>query len=185
MNKDRQLRQLRIAPDLNHVFVKFIEIIQHEPKAGEEEGARKQRVYTCKGDNRPHKDLVGEMKKLRKYALDMLGIELADSAKTLKNWTVLKLDIAGDMDLKQSRVKITLGLLVEKTNKISKIETQQAVMYPAADDSGKYHDIDKVTNIVEAIAEECWLYCEGKCEEEEKPNQQLALFNFGDMKIAV
>lgn len=176
MTKDRQLRQLRIATDLNHVFVKFIEIIQHEPKEGEEEGARKQRKYTCDGDNRPHKDLVGEMKKLRKYGLDMLGIELADSAKQLKDWTVLQIDIAGDMELKQSRVKIMLGKFVEKTGKVSKIQTQQMVMYPATDDSSKYHEVDKVTNIIEAIAAETFLYCGGKCEEDEKENRQLALF---------
>lgn len=184
MQKDRQLRQLKLAPDLNHVFGKFVETIQHEPKGEEEQGKRSQRKYACDGDNRPHKDLTNKMTLLRKHALDMLGIELADSAKYLKQWIVVQIDVAGDMILKQSRVKITLGKLVEKTGKISKIQTQQMVMYPATDDSSKYHKADEVASIVEKIEQEYWLYCEGKCEEEERPNIQLALFNFGDMKIA-
>lgn len=183
MNKERQLRKLKVSPDLNEVAVDWVEVRTHETQDGSESEIKKPKHRTV-GDYRPHKDLVNKLKKLRKHGLDMLGIELADMSKDLGKWSVLQIKIDGDLLLKQSRLKIVLGIKNDKTGKVSKIETQQMTMYPAVDDAAKYHAADEVARIMEEIQEEVWLYCEGKFESEPKPNQQLALFTFGDMKIA-
>lgn len=183
MNKERQLRKLQIAATLNKVTIDWIEVRTYESKDGGDSVIKKPHHRTT-GDYRPHKDLVNKLKKLRKHALDMLGIELSDMSKDLSKWMALEIKIDGDLLLKQSRLKITLGVKNEKTGKVSKIQTQQMTMYPAQDDASKYHAADEVAKIVEEIQTETWLYCEGKFEDEPKANQQLALFNFGDMKIA-
>lgn len=183
MNKERQLRRLKISPDLNYVKVNYIEIRTHEAK-GDNESVVKRPKFTGEGDYRPHKDLLNKLTMLRKYGLEMLGIELADAAKDLSKWSILELKLDGDHTTKKSRLRIVLGIQNEKTKKVSKIETQQVTLYPAQDDASKYHNADKVAQLVNDLIPEVWLYCEGKFEDEAKPNQQLALFNFGDMKIA-
>jgi predicted metalloprotease len=40
----------------------------------------------------------------------------------------------------------------------------------------KYHDIEKMTTIIEDIIEETWSYLEGKNGEDEYKNGQLVLF---------
>ena len=177
MNKERQLRRLKISPDLNEVVIDWVEI-----RTTDEDVKRPKHRDT--GDYRPHKDLVDRMKKLRKHALEMLGISLGEKSKDLPKWATLMIKIDGDLLTKQSRLRITLGIKNDKTGKVSKIETQQMTMYPAMDDASKYHAADEVAKLVEEIQEEAWLYGAGKYEAEDKPNQQLALFHFNEMRVA-
>src|SRR6478752_6729837 len=84
MNKERQLRKLKVSPDLNEVSVDWVEVRTHS-----DDDIKKPKHRTV-GDYRPHKDLVNKLKKLRKHGLDMLGIELADMSKDLSKWAVLQ-----------------------------------------------------------------------------------------------
>lgn len=174
MERERQLLNLKIAEDLNHVEIKFAEVNARESDS-EEEDDIKQNTFTAESTNRPHKDFVDAMKKLRKHGLAILGIELADEAKQLKNWTVSGIKISGDMLLKQSRVILTLSKKVDLTGKIARIKTGQVTLYPKVDDAVKYHDADKLANLVEDVVKEAWAYLfSGKYESETNP--QLALF---------
>lgn len=175
MERERQLIMLRIAPDLSSVKVEFKEtIIKPVPEGEEGDNEISVREYKVKCKERPHKDLQELMKKLRRPGLDMLGVELKDEARTIKAWTAVQINIDGDMGLEQSRVIIKLALKVDATGKLPEIEVPQHAMYPK-DGDGKYHDIEKVTTIIEDIAEEIWSYLfEGKFEIETNP--QLALF---------
>lgn len=175
MNRENlQLLTLKVAEDLNSIEIRFAEVNTHESD-GDEDNDISTNYFTCESTNRPHKDLVDSMKKLRKHGLAILGIELADEAKQLREWTVSGIKIDGDLLKKQSRVVLTLAKKVELTGKIARIKTGQVTMYPKQDDAVKYHDADKMTAIIEDIVEECWSYIfDGKCEAETNP--QLALF---------
>jgi len=176
---DRQLVHLKLAPDLSSVKIKFNDIVTLPgAEQDEEEGESSIRKipYTVDGPFRPHKDLVNSMKKLRKHALDILGIKLEDESKQIGEWSVIEIKIQGDVLTKQSRVTMKLAKLVELTKAVCPIKVPQVTMYPAADDQVKYHAADKMTVIIEDIIEEVWSYLNGKYDETIEPNQQFALF---------
>lgn len=176
MERERQLLSLKIAADLSTVVAKFKEtVIREVPVDHEgEDSAVSVRYFESECYERPHADLANAIKSLRRYGLDMLGIELKDEARTIKQWTVTEIKIDGDMVLEQSRLTMKLALKVDSTEKLPTIQTPQHAMWPK-EGEGKYHDIAKVTAIVEDIVEEVWSYLfEGKFEAE--VNGQFALF---------
>jgi len=174
--RERQLISLRIEPDLSSVKAKFKETVIRDIPEGQEgaENIVSVRYFESECTERPHKDLSDAIKKLRRHGMAILGIELHDEARTIKAWTVTQIKISGDMVLEQSRVSMKLALKVESTGKVSEIDVPQVAMYPK-EEAGKYHDIQKLTVIIEDIVEEVWSYLfEGKFET--GTNGQLALF---------
>jgi hypothetical protein len=174
MQKERQLVSIRIAPDLSSVKVKFKEIVTLELEEGQEDNQRSVRQYSTTSIDRPHPDLVESLTKLRRHGLKILNLELKDEARTIKQWCVLAVKIDGDMVMEQARIQMTLGLKVESTGKVSDLKVPQIAMWPK-EGEGTYHDVAKMTSIVEDLVEEVWSYLfEGKFETE--VNGQLALF---------
>ena len=159
--QEKQLRQITLAPDLSKVTIKFIQLNQLEASDEgevEDDEAMAANEYTVVGSFAPHKDLIDAMKKVRKHGLAWLGIELADEAKALKNWSTTRITLAGDHTMKKSRVKIQLGLNVEQTGFVAHIETGQITIYPKTEDKAKYWDTDKLAKEVDKIIDECGEY---------------------------
>lgn len=178
-SSDRQLRSVEIASDLSTVDIKFHEIVILEPIEEGDENVVKKIPYATKAPIRPHKDFHESMKKLRKFALELLGLDyIATDAKNIKAFTVLKISIAGDYLMKQSRVKMVLSLLVEETGKVVDIDVPETTMYGES----KYHNIEKMTAVIEDIIEETWSYLEGKNGEDDFKNGQLVLFPAREQK---
>lgn len=170
---DRHLKLLDISHDLSSVSIQFDEIVTLEPIDENAESDLKKIPYSVDSPIRPHKDLYESMKKLRKHALELLGLDyIANDPKNIKPFTVCKIKIAGDYLMKQSRVKMWLSMFVEDTGKIVSIEVPETTMYGES----KYHNIEKMTAIIEDIVEETWSYLEGKNGEDEYKNGQLVLF---------
>ena len=164
---DKQLRKIKIDPELNSVEIEFVELVVVED---EESGESKtvQIPHSVKGPFRPHKDLVDSMKKLRKHALQVVEID----TDSLPHYTVSSIKISGDLILKQSRVVMTLSKFVKSTSKIVPIKCPQVTMYPTDQDKVKYFDAEAMTTIIEDIVEEAWSYLRGKYEQ----SGQLPLF---------
>jgi hypothetical protein len=160
-NIERQLKSLKLNFDATKVKMEFAQITTQEPPEDDEEGESVISVDTfiVKSKKKPHPDLIKCLKKMRKHALELMEIKLADEAKDLQDWTVLGIKIDGDVLKKQSRLVMTVGKWVSKTEKVLEWPITQVTMYPEKDDVKKYHDIDKLTTIVEDIIEECWSYC--------------------------
>lgn len=158
---ERQLRSLSIKPDCSEIKITFAEVLAHESD-GDEESDITTNEFSVKSATRPHKDLMDSMKKLRKFGLECLEIELAEESKSLKNWNCSGIKISGDLLMKQSRVVMELSKKVELTGKVAKIKTPQVTMYPQADDSVKYPNADKMTAIIDDIVEEVWSFIRGK-----------------------
>lgn len=178
MEKERHLINLEISPDLDEVKVKFAEIgykpiPDNAPEGTENEKVR--RVFKTESQDRPHKNLVGCMKKLRKHCLAMISLELADQAKQLSDFKVIGIKLKGDLLMEQSRIQIKFGKHAELTGGFVPMETGWFEMFPNEESNSKYVDIAEVTKIVQDIVEEVWSYLfEGKFEETVDP--QLALF---------
>jgi hypothetical protein len=178
MDIERHLRNLQISADLNSVSIIFDEVkILPVPDGADPEVTNEIRTdtYTVVSENRPHKNLVDAVKKLVKHGLAIMGITLEDN-KQIKNWIFLGLKIDGDPTKQQSRATITLGVRSELTGKISKLACSQVTMYPKDDEKVKYQDAGKLTTAIEDASAEVWEYAAGKCEDENMPNTQLALF---------
>lgn len=175
MNVERQLRSIAVSAELA-VKLKFEESIVLPLKEGEENNRVKTNIHTIESEQRPHKDLVDSLKKLRQHAIDMLEIDLNPETKSkqLPTYTVSEIKLSGDHSQRKSRVKLVLAKFVKKTGKVSEMETSQFILYPKNEDASKYPDIDKVALIVEDIIEEVWSYMAGKFDPEE--DVQLALF---------
>src|SRR6478609_9122383 len=164
MTSEKQFRSIRISPDLDEVKLTFETITTREIIEGEEENQIKGHKYSITGKISPHKDLTDLMKKLRKYALAVNEIEV--DSKDLPKWTVQAVSISGDYLLKKSRVIMTLAKEVKRTGKVAIMKTSQVTMYPQMDE-------EKMSEIIEAIIEETWLYLNGKSDYDDN---QLQLF---------
>ncbi len=169
--RDKQLRSLHLSDDHETVTIKWHEVRIQEAE-GDDASSQKTNKFSCKGAIRPHKDLVDSMKKLRKFALELLEIQV--DSKTVNEWIVSEIKIAGDVDHEQSRVVITLGKKVERTGAIKLIDTPQAVMFPTTEDLKVYENTDKMTQVILDLIEESWNYLNGKIEEGQP--EQLPLF---------
>lgn len=178
MEKERQLISLSVASDMNTVKVKFAEVFTSETSEDTTEDAEneiKKRFFNTTSHDRPHKDLTGSLKKLRKHCLAMIGLELADESKSLSEFVVMGIKLKGDLLMKQSRIQITFGKKVDLTGGICEMKTGWFELYPTDEVKSKYVDIDKVAGIIEDIEEETWSYLfDGKFEE--VIDAQLALF---------
>lgn len=178
MTPERQLVSVRISNDADEVKIKFREIITKELEEGQEENQVVTNDFTVTSKNKPHKDFIDSLKKLRKFGLAALEINLADDdgpgKEQIRLWSVLALKFSGDVIAQQSRVVMTLGKYVKRTKKVSEIKTGQITMYPQNDDVTKMADVDKMTAIVEDVIEECWSYLDGKYADEDEG--QLPLF---------
>ncbi len=170
--QDKQLRSIRLSDDHEIVTIKWDEIRTVEPESEEDKSQEKTNKHSCRGTIRPHKDLVDTMKKLRKFALELLEIEY--DSKSINGWIVTQVTIAGDVDHEKSRVVITLGKKVNRTASVKEIDTPQAVMFPKEDDLKPYADTDKMTAVLLDLIEESWSYLNGKYEE--GISDQLPLF---------
>lgn len=171
MTEEKQFRSLRISPDLDEVKITFEKITTKEIIEGEDEDQIKGHKYSITGRIGPHKDLTDLMKKLRKFALAVNEIEV--DSKDLPKWTVQALSISGDYLLKKSRVVMTLAKEVKRTGKTAVMKTSQITMYPQMDEENRFEDAEKMSEIIEAVIEETWLYLNGKSADDDN---QLALF---------
>lgn len=166
----RQIRQVKIKPDLSEVQIKFVEVGEI---ASEEEDDVITNEFSTKSKIRPHKDFVDAMKKLRKLALDVC--EMPIDSKQVIFWNVIGISIQGDMSMHQSRIVMTLAKQVKRTNKMISFKTPQVTMFPEKDDESRYGKAEELTKLVEEVCSEAMLYLTGKYEEE---GGQLPLFVF-------
>jgi hypothetical protein len=155
-NGHRRITRIQVKPDLSRVFIAFVEVVDGEPLDGEEESQIIDTAYSAKSKHRPHNDLVSALKKLTAHALKAAEIELAD--KNHRNYTVIKVQIDGDIALNKSRVILTIGHRVERTDKVIPIEVPQITLSEESD----YEDWKAVKKLVEALSEEAWGYLGGK-----------------------
>jgi hypothetical protein len=177
MDKLRQFLSLRVAFDLNSVAVNFNEVFDVEPGPGQTESKEVSIPFKCpKVPYRPHKNLTDSMTKLRKYALQHLGIELTDESKQIKQWSVPAIKLDGDHLKNKARVTITLATKSDYTSDPKEIETGQITMYPTSEDRVKNPNHEKIAAIVEDIIVELNEYLDGKHESNDKPDPQMALF---------
>lgn len=168
---EKQLRQVVLSPD-GDVKVKFAEVVTgpaNELETDMGESTVRSNIFTVESSNRPHKDLVDSMKKLRKFALEICEMDIP-AAKQLSNFTVSAIKISGDLTMKQSRVVLTLSKLIERTGKVVKIVGPQTTMYGESE----YDKAEQMTPIIEDVVEEVWSYLNGKYAEEVE--NQLPLF---------
>ena len=171
MVEEKQFRSLRISPDLDEVKITFEKITTKEIIEGEDENQIKGHKYSITGKISPHKDLTDLMKKLRKYALAVNEIEV--DSKDMPKWTVQAITISGDYLLKKSRCIMTLAKEVKRTGKVAIMKTCQVTMYPQMDEDNRFEDAEKMSEIIEAVIEETWLYLNGKSADDDN---QLVLF---------
>jgi len=164
---EKKLRMLEIDPKTDRIGVYFDVVTTIAPE--EEDGDSETSVdeFSVHSKRRPHRDLVGKIKKLVKFA--MAAVEIND--ENVKSYSIGSLKIDGDMLMKQSRVSITLLHEVERTGKYIKIASGQITMYGES----SFEDAEKMSRVIEEIEEEIFLYLKGK-HEVENPDQ-IPLFS--------
>ncbi len=126
---------------------------------------------------KPHKDFTDCFKKLRRLALAACDIGVEPKEIT-DSWNVVAIKISGNIDMQTSRVVMTLQKFVKRTGKYIKFNTPQITMYPEKDDTQRFHDVEKMTPIIEDLQEECWAYIDGikTGEDKKKAAIQMPLF---------
>jgi hypothetical protein len=170
----KQISQIEISDDLTEVEVKFqFSTTSTSEEEEVDDDATKKHEHSIKGRYLPSKDLVDAFKNLRRLGLEANEIEV--STKDITNWMVYKVKISGDMDLKKSRVLMTLGHKIDWCNGIKKMPTPQITMYPGKDETGRFFNAEKLAIAVEKLVEEAWEYLNGKTGED-KSVVQLPLF---------
>lgn len=175
MAKEKKLNSLYIHPDLSSVEIKFTELHVIEDET-EEDGQRTIPVKrSIEAPLRPTSALCDDLKSMRRHGLDILGIKLEKEATQIKNWTVMRINISGDMLLKKSRLEMVLALKADLTGKIVPIKVGQVTMYPKDQDKVKYHKAQEMTQLVEKIANGVWGYLNGEFDES-IPGDQLVLY---------
>ncbi len=174
---EKQLRYLAITDE--YVKIAFVEsdFIAGSGEGEEQDDDKVQEhLFTVKSMLRPHKDLSDSMKKLRRLALEVLEINLAET-KDYSAWNVTAINIAGSVTLQKCRLVMTLSKKVKLTGKECPIKTPQITLFPDAEDKVKFPFADKIAPIIEDIIEECWSYLNGKSEDEGQyalfPNREL------------
>ncbi len=177
LTTEKQLVKLKITAE-GEVQLSFAQILtSDEPQETDGEEAIPDKYinkHTAKSTIKPHKDFLNCLKQLRKHALEICEIEV--DSKAISSWHVCGIKISGDVELKKSRVQLILAKDVKRTGKRMEFNNcPQITMYPEPDaDSAKmYHDIAKLTPIVEDLIEEGFSYLNGKYEDE---TIQLKLF---------
>jgi|SRR5690242_4629698 len=182
---EKKLRQFTISPKgektiqfIEEVITAGLKVAKDAEDEDEDEDATSANRYTIKSENEPHKDLWECMKDLKKHAMDVCEIGIA--GKELGSWSVTGIKVAGDVVMKKSRVQLQLSKYVKRTKKTISFWSPQVTMYP--DKSGtevEYENVDKLTEVVEALIDEVFAYIAGKYQED----GQLPLFV--DERVAV
>lgn len=173
MITEKQIQSIKLSDDHNEVEVSFVNTITPESDSEEiGEESKKQIEQYFYSKIRPHKDFIDAFKKLRKAALEICDIEVSN--KSLSDWNVSGVKIAGDMFLHQSRVILTLSKIVNMTNKVIKFKTPQVTMFPEMEDTERFSGAEALTKQIESLIDETWAYLNGKFEDEE---MQLELFH--------
>lgn len=174
----KQLTKIKI--DLTgkvKVTLHFREIVQNQIEASQaqgDEGFEEKDMdilspqYIVKSPYTPHKDLLDEMKKLRKYALEICEMEQGAKTKELTDYNVSAVKITGDVSLQQSRVVMTVTKEVQRTGKLIEFDCPQVTMYGESE----YERAGEMSKLIERVIEEAWQYVGGKYQDE----GQLALF---------
>ncbi len=153
--KTRHLRRIKLDTKSN-VEIIFEERVIIAPGEKEEDSREKGGLYIFKGDQKPHDDLVQAMTKLRKFALE--SVEMPEDTKLRNQFSVVMVDIAGDMDLQNSRVKFLLSKYVKRSNaNVTFGPLPQIKMY-----GDEFHQAKEMTKGIEELAVEVWAYMEGK-----------------------
>jgi hypothetical protein len=139
------------------VILNVMQIVTIPPADLEGESETRTRPYKMGPlDDQPHEDLFLAMKGLRRDALKICEIEV--DSKDIGNYTVCKIQIAGDLLLKQCRVTLTIGKLVKRTGKIVLIKTPQTTLYGQSE----YEGADKLAPLIEKAVDEIEKYMHGK-----------------------
>lgn len=173
-DSDRQITGITITAK-GKVKISFVQITEIEPAEGEEASTTSVNEYSITSPNRPHKDFLDALKKLRKDAFAIA--ELNIDSKAQGAYTISSIRISGDIVLRQSRVVMTLAKEIKSTGKILKIgPLPQITMYGESE----YPKAEEMSKLIEAAIEEAWLYLGGKSEGE----TQLALFPMVQLETA-
>lgn len=162
-NIDRQIRSIKLKADLSKVTISFVDVVDAESTEGEEDSTVIDTKYTAKSKHKPHKDFVASMRKLLKHALASCEIEIDN----LKNYSVLGLNITGDLFMNQSRVVMILAKRVERTEDVIEWSSPQITL----SDESKYQEWKDLQKLVKLVFDEVWLYLQGK---HDGDNLQLA-----------
>lgn len=166
---NRQITRVTIS-DKGFVKIDLTEAVPMDSPNGTEEEEEEAEIvaneYSVKSPRLPHKDFTDAMKKLRKIALDICEITI--DPKSLTDYTVSQVSIAGDILLQQSRVVMTISKKVKRSEKLITIKTPQVTMYGESE----YEKAGEMSKLVEAVVKEAWEYLDGKSEQD----GQLALF---------
>lgn len=126
--------------------------------------------YRIGSPHMPKKEFLSAMKKLRKHALALVGME--KDAKDTAEYRVSAISITGNHNLKQSRVTLTMSKMCEMTGKELKIGPgPQISLYG---DKAKYDDVAALAREIDAIIDYAWEYLNGDYAEAD--GTQLALF---------
>jgi hypothetical protein len=176
MVTEKQITGIKLSPELTDVEISFEYRFTQEAD-GEDENKILKNEYWLRGKYAPHKDLVDCMKKLRKFALEIVDIDV--DSKSLPDWNVSEVKIAGDYVMKKSRVQLILAHEITVVGKSTKRhvhikDVPQITMYPEKDDAGRYHNAEKMTEILQVLLYEVEAYLSGKYGEEDV--EQLPLF---------
>ncbi len=172
MVTEKQITEIKISPDLSKVEISFINRVTVDPEDMEAESSEVKNEYWVRGTYRPHKDFVDRFKKLRKFGLELVEIEV--DAKAIGNWTVQSIKIQGDYIGKKSRCTMVLGKKIDFSGKVTTMNVPQITMYPEKEDKDRYHNAEKMTTEVEGLIYEAGAYLNGKYSEESE--DQLPLF---------
>lgn len=182
-NIKRQITSIGIDADLA-VSIGFTEIVPNEsedlkiidPKSkgngtdGEEEVEEMEETparvisHTVDAPYRPHKDFIEAIRGLKKHVLAICEMP------GLSDFSVCKLNIDGDVLLRQSRVVMTVSKHVKSTDKEIKFKTPQVTMYGESE----YAGAEAMSKVINEVIDEAWKYIDGKYSPEE--GKQLPLF---------
>lgn len=169
----KQLTKIKIdLTGKNKVTLHFRELVEGllpgNGEESEEDASIVSPQYIVKSPYAPHPDLLNEMKKLRKFALEICEMEIGSKTKELSDYNVSAVKISGDVSLKQSRAVLTVTKEVQRTGKVIEFDTPQVTMYGESD----FERAAELSDQIERVIDQAWLYVGGKYQEE----GQLALF---------
>lgn len=171
---ERRIKTITIKPDLSKVVITFVNLVDAEPREGEEESTVIDTTYTARSKHRPHQDFVNAMKKLLPHALASGEINLADKTPA-KNYSVNSISIDGDILMDQARVTMTILHTVERTGKVMQLGPVPQV---TLSDESDYKEWQALQKLVNKVIDEAWKYLKDK---HEGDRIQLA-FSFPDPK---
>lgn len=164
----RSVTGVLITPQ-GKVKLKIVETITAPPKDPLGESTTTTRKHTSIFDDAPHQDLLSAMKNMREDGM-MLNDDDPRETENRKKYTVVGLDIRGNMEMKQARAVLTLGKFIKRTNKINTTKLSEVTLYGQSE----YEHAERLAQRVEKAIDEATQFMYGKFADS-NPNQ-LALF---------